>query len=246
MSPMIQAGPTDKDLLSSVEGTYRVLRTGLGLAALALPPVLFVGGRLRGVPLKPSISAYYYTNMRDVFVGTLFAAGAIAFLYKGFSKPEDRALNLAGIFALGVALVPMPTTGGLSLHGTLAVLFFLSLAYVAIFRPKDTLKLVKDPDRARRYRAIYAMLGAAMLVLPVAAAGIVSRWPYPQGMMRPIIFSIESAAIYAFGAFWLVKSREIRETQQEMDDSGDWSGAERLVVRSATPTARPPRGARPV
>ncbi len=87
MSPIIQTQSGGNELLRSIESTYRVLRIGLGVIALLLPPTLYLFGPK---PLLGSMSAYYYTDqMRDVFVGVLFATGATLGLYKGFSGAED-------------------------------------------------------------------------------------------------------------------------------------------------------------
>jgi hypothetical protein len=45
--------------------------------------------------------------MRDWFVGALFAIAACLYLYKGFTPKENRLLNLAAVFAVGVAIFPM-------------------------------------------------------------------------------------------------------------------------------------------
>jgi len=216
MSPMVAAHEPGRGLPISVEKTYRALRYGLGVMALLLPVALAVGGAFKGVSLQASLSAYYHTSLRDVFVGVLFGAGAGLLLYKGFRWDEDWALNFAGVFAVLVALVPTPQTGRFSLHGTYAVLFFLSLAYVALFTPKLTLELLKEKDRplARRYNAAYKILGGAMIVLPAVAAVLFSIWPYPEGRTRPVIFFVEVGAIYAFGVYWIVKSWEIRTIQK--------------------------------
>lgn len=59
-----------------------------------------------GQSVQQSMSSYYHTDMRDVFVGLLFAIGFFLMLYKGFSRSEDIALNLAGALAMCIALFP--------------------------------------------------------------------------------------------------------------------------------------------
>lgn len=62
--------------------TYIHLRRGMAALALSLAPALALGGYLLfGTPLLPSMSAYYDSGMRDVFVGVLCAVGAFLFLY---------------------------------------------------------------------------------------------------------------------------------------------------------------------
>ena len=211
----------DDKLLRSIKATYRTLRLGLGWAAVGLPLTLWLVGLLRDVPLQGSLSAYYNTSMRDVFVGVLFGAGAGLLLYTGFKGKENRVLNLAGVFAIGVALFPTRADAGrITLHGTCAVSFFVCLAYVALFRATDTLVLVKDPKRVAKYKMMYRLLGVAMLVLPVIAATLVSAFEFGQpGGDSKVVFFVEFAAIWAFGAFWLVKSHEIRRTLKEQDAS---------------------------
>ena len=53
-----------------------------------------------------SISAYYYTPVRTVFVGSLCALGAVLIAYKGHSSAEDVLLNFSGFMAFVVAMVP--------------------------------------------------------------------------------------------------------------------------------------------
>ncbi|HET9127197.1 MAG TPA: hypothetical protein VFN73_03890 [Propionibacteriaceae bacterium] len=93
--------------------TYRWLRLGL-LAALGavVTSGLIEWSRAPGHCLQGSLSAYYWTPVRPMLVGGLmaFALGLIA--VRGSTDAEDTALNLAGLFAPIVAVVPVrPSTG---------------------------------------------------------------------------------------------------------------------------------------
>lgn len=202
-------------------GTYFALRMGMGVLAAALPILLWLGGRLGdGEPLRCSMSAYYYSpTMRDIFVGALVAIGVFLYLYQGFSRQENWALNLAGVLAVGIAL--RPTTprcddGGslLTLHGTFAVLFFLTIAYVCLFRASDTLSLIRDTGRARRLRAVYRTLGGFMIVSPAIAAVLGARIQ-PNTHSSDALFLVEAFAVFTFAAYWLTKSREMSATNAE-------------------------------
>ena len=59
-----------------------------------------------------SISAYYYTPARSVFVGSLCALGASLIAYKGHSPEEDVLLNFSGFMAFVVAMVPTVPDAG--------------------------------------------------------------------------------------------------------------------------------------
>ncbi len=216
-----------KDLGEQVKATYTMLRLGLAVLAFAFPPLLWIGGEvLGGLPLAGSMSAYYHASdplqpesgpaaagvMRNEFVGILFAVSGLLIVYQGYSRFEDQALNLAGIFALGVALIPMkwpgrPDDGWFSLHGSCAAAFFLCIAYVCIFRAGDTLSLVPDDATRRKYLDSYRALGAAMVLLPTLAWLVSGVTHGTSG-----VFWVELLGIYVFAVYWVVKSHEAAAT----------------------------------
>jgi hypothetical protein len=224
------------DLQDHIVGSYHALRIGVAVLGALLPPVLLLGGLIRGaLPLQGSMSAYYHAGdglMRDAFVGFLFAVGALLFFYRGFTAKEDWALNLAGLLVWGVALVPMEWACGnqcapLSVHGALATGFFLSLAYVCWFRAGDTVRLIEEQHerqreavrlealkRAARYRRRYKVLGGLLVVSPLAAAAS-AAFLDPAQPRRVFIFVAEAFGVYAFTLYWIVKSREVRDSHAD-------------------------------
>ena len=58
-----------------------------------------------------SISAYYYTPVHAVFVGALIAIGTCLVCLRGNTEIEDLLLNVSGMLAPVVALVPIADTG---------------------------------------------------------------------------------------------------------------------------------------
>jgi len=216
---MDRKGPSE--LQEHMLGTYFGLRWGLVGIGFALPVVLPL---LASGPLEGSISAYYHApprfqvfTPRDLFVGGLLAAGACLYLYKGFCDRENWALNLAAVFAVCVALLPSAATpsdsGRVSfLHGTSAVLFFLCLAYVSLFRSRDTLRLLPQESQ-RRYARWYVRSGAAMIVLPLSA--VLLSWTLGPESGFPVIFVVEMFGVWAFGLYWAIKTSEMRRTEAE-------------------------------
>jgi len=215
--------PADK-LAGHVFSTYASVRYGLAAIAVAFPLVLVVGGWLRGVSFQPSMSAYYwaaaagdYPPMRIWFVGILFVVGAFLYLYKGFTPLENYALNVAGVSAFGVALVPMawncPQCSNVNLHGVFAVVLFVCIAYVAVRRAKDTLVLVGDETLKARYGRSYRTLGIVMVLSPLTAFVTTTLL---TGSTARYVFFIETAGIYAFAAYWYLKSRELARTNAEL------------------------------
>ena len=94
---------------TSLQRTYRNLR--IGIAATVVLIVVAVAVAAAGVGLLPSISAYYYTPARNVFVGALIAA-AIAIIALSGRGLQRTVLDAAGLFAPLVALVPTPVRPG--------------------------------------------------------------------------------------------------------------------------------------
>src|SRR5690349_5662573 len=117
------------------QATRSLLRIalGMGVIAFALPLALLATG-VDGPHY--SISHYYHAGdvARSIFVGSLWATGVFLILFQGLSTWENVILRVAGVAAIGVAMIP---TGrdqcekGVSLHLICAILFFLCLAVVA-------------------------------------------------------------------------------------------------------------------
>ena len=91
------------DIAKHITQTYVNLRVGMAAMALLLPLLLMAGSWLStNVVFQSSISAFYHTPMRNLFVGLLVAVGSFLYLYKGFSNEENIALNFAGVFSIGL------------------------------------------------------------------------------------------------------------------------------------------------
>src|SRR6187551_2726934 len=69
--------------------TYRRLRRIIGILDISLPIVLvLVSVTVYTQPgIRPSISDYYYTHMREIFTGTLCGVGLFMICYKGHNNP---------------------------------------------------------------------------------------------------------------------------------------------------------------
>lgn len=211
------------ELQNHIYWTYTDLRGGMGVIAFLFPLILFPGGLvIANTTLQGSMSEYYHTDMRNAFVGVMWALGAFLYLYKGFSKLENYALNAAGILAIGVATFPMKappdscaTYTNPILHGICAVTFFFCIAYVCIKRSGDTLHLVPPAHRSR-YLRVYKMMGWLMILLPLAAAGILTLLNQPFGTKTGVVvLGIEWAGVWVFATYWLLKTYEISKTRAE-------------------------------
>jgi len=222
-------------LQKHIFSTYINMRYGVAIIAIIFPLLLSFGGRYAGMPRQDSMSAYYHANlnchdgiedcknktvsgqgiMRNYFVGLLFMLGGIFYLYKGYTVKENIALNLAGVFAIGVALFPMywgdDIASGFSLHGTNAVLMFLCISYVVFFCAPETLSQMNDEKLRKKFRRYYWIIGVLMILSPSFAWLLTVQF----NQYNSIVFFVEMFGIWTFAAYWLVKSREIALTNAE-------------------------------
>lgn len=209
--------------------SYYKLRIGMTIMAFVLPVALLVTALVSGqFDAQELLSAYYHTPMRNLFVGTLVSIGAFLYLYKGFSQRENIALNVAGMLAALVAFLPdkVPELVATSApawlpadpfvapvpHKVVAIAFFIVIAYVCLFKSRDTLALMKDPIKKAHYIKVYRLYGVLMIVLPLVAA-ICSYF----SIRFYTVFIAEVIALWVFAAFWLTKSREVRDQANSVE-----------------------------
>ncbi|KUJ62103.1 hypothetical protein AR687_08745 [Flavobacteriaceae bacterium CRH] len=207
--------------------TYRRIRRAIGYLGISLP-LLLVGLSfisLFKTQLQPSISEYYFTNLREIFTGTLSAVGLFLICYKGNSnaslfKNDSILTNIAGIMAIGVALVPVnPDDFAIKiytlfpypekwlgwLHYGFAALLFLIMALLAINvftigQKNET----RDPKSILNENNIYRVCGYSILffvvMVPVSETFKLFRY-------STLVF--EALALFAFGIAWLIKGRAL-------------------------------------
>lgn len=85
--------------------TYRYLRVGMLGSVLLLAAAIAIEAYEASGCWQESISAYYYTPVRGIFVGVLMAIGLALIVIKG-PPLQDISLNIAGMFAPVVAIIP--------------------------------------------------------------------------------------------------------------------------------------------
>src|SRR5262245_41282300 len=150
--------PTD-----SAVRNYLTLRKTIGILGLALPLVVWAGALIFfGTGLQPTISDYYYTGMRDVFVGILWAIGIFLVCYRGPRLWDDVASRIAGCCAIAVALFPVAPAKDASsiqrligkVHYLSATGFFLTITVMVLF-------LFKNRGKAWA-NGVYKLCGVAM------------------------------------------------------------------------------------
>lgn len=206
---------------------YRV-RQALGYLGFFLPLALILGGALSLGEVEPSISDYYHTVLRDIFVGTMCAIGIFLIAYPGHRRgggewvSDDMVTSVAGIAAFGVAffpnegMSPVPAVNSVTQmllghdlaakgHYLSAIVFLSALAYICLVKFART----ASPARRRIYRAS----GWTILVMTVATVTAsvfkVAGPPVPRAVVidYQLVLWFEAVAVWAFSVSWLTKGR---------------------------------------
>lgn len=187
--------------------SYVFMRLAIGLLGIALPPLLvFVEPLLfDGQPFpRGSLSAYYYSGMREVFVGMLCAIGVFLVIYKlGVRSREARLSTYAGMAVIVVALFPtgrpgagIPATPLQDLLGadTVETIHFLFAGVFILLLALISRYFARNREGSRFH---YACAIAILLAFALAAyAGF-------TGDPDKGILVAEWVAVWAFGASWL-------------------------------------------
>lgn len=198
--------------------TYFVLRLVIAIGAMILPVGLIVWATTApSVSMQNSISAFYYTPARGLFVGVVVAIGVALMAYRGYTRGENILLNTAGTLAIVVALVPtvdpaLPgQNAGNIVHAVAALAFFILAALSIVFYGHETVSDLPSRSLRRRYRAAYRVITVVVLVLPVIA--FLLAWAVEPTVT---LFVVEAVALCAFATFWLVKTYELARSHVDM------------------------------
>jgi len=203
--------------------SYRALRRAIGILGILLPLLVTVIARVFGdTGCQPSISAYFHTTAREVFVGVLAVVGAFLISYKGFDRTDSRASNLAGVAAICVAAFPcqsrlagpklgifqLPQAWSNRVHILAAAVLFLTLAGISAFlftRSAPHAMTRQKKSRNVVYRT--CAVGMALALLEIAASSLLMT-EAKQDLYRTTLLG-EAIALLAFGVSWLVKGETI-------------------------------------
>jgi hypothetical protein len=207
--------------------SYLIMRTVVGALGIALPfaLVLLDGLWFDGDPFpRTSLSAYYYSGARELFVGALSAIGVFLITYKVAEINLDNTLSLlAGLAVLVVALFPTGRPNDLvrltplqdrfgesvvgGIHFSAAGAFILSLAAISYyFGKREGARAPAAGRRSPRFWQTYHWICAGAIVAAFAWSAVtaLSGW----GPSRSLLYG-EAAAVWAFGASWLWKGLEL-------------------------------------
>jgi Protein of unknown function (DUF998) len=190
-------------------------RVVVGVIGILLPPVLVIGNRMvfGRSGILPSLSDYYHSDMRNWFVGSLWAIGSGLLVYLAARRNlADSVISfVAGLVAVGVALFPtnaphtVPTTIS-KLHVVFAAVLFVLLGVICFrFGNRDG----KRMDRSVRWRTWWGRVhrGCAVViwVAVVASVALAAR----GSDNNHTVLVGETVAVLAFGFSWFLKGSEL-------------------------------------
>jgi hypothetical protein len=198
-------GRNDQQIIS-----YLALRKLIGLAGIFLPILLPIGCFIHGSDsvLQDSISDYYYTQSRDVFVGILFVLGFFLLTYRGYESVDSTFANFGFVFAIDVALFPCRScfTAVRVIHFTSAGLLFAVFIWFSLVLFTKSDKPV--PTRRKKQRnTVYLICGWIMVACIVGIGLSFMVFTQTQRADYNIIFWLESVALWSFGYSWLTKGQ---------------------------------------
>lgn len=198
--------------------SYVFTRFAIGLLGVLLPLVLVLlePALFDGLPApRGSLSAYYYSGLREVFVGGLWAIGVFLIVYKVLDFTWESLLSsVAGAAAVLVAIFPTERPGdGVTpnpfqvkfgegvvsgIHYGAAAVFIGLLVPIVLFFARDEGRRGKTGWRG------FHTVTAALIVLGAVLAAFAGITGGPD---KGVLFG-EWIAIWAFGASWLTKGAE--------------------------------------
>lgn len=214
--------------------SYKGLRRLIGFLGISLPFICIVGGLLYGnQQIEHSISAYYHTNMRDIFVGVIFLMSMFLLTYKGPMRIDNIISSIAGFFGLGIAIFPCDidkTTTVLkdpiyrfaqdsitsrigifqikpecssNIHFTCAAIFFCSLSFMSWYLFVKSNEPVLPPRKKIR-NTIYRICGSIIFITLLV---ILTCLLFFKATIESNLFIIicETIMLFVFGVSWLVK-----------------------------------------
>jgi GAF domain-containing protein len=200
----------NKALLAHHTRTYLSLRKAVGLIGILMPFTLMLGNFLifRGEIVLRSISRYYHSDMRNVFVAALCAMALFLFFYSGYDWRERWAAIFAGVLTLGVAFFPTTLAGPPDLtgrlHYTCAVLLFLLLAWISLFHfPR------KPPGVAKQVTDKIQVICGLLMIVCVVSIILYYAFIRTDGVETSFVFVAETVALIAFGVSWFTEGLDL-------------------------------------
>lgn len=210
--------------------SYLRIRQCVGGIGVFLPFVLLIGNKVIGHGVQPSMSGYYYTPMRNIFIGALCALAIFLITYDGWNRADSVITNVAGAGVVGTALCPTAPAGAAgpqvvvgALHLSFACLTFVLLAVMSLRFAKRT---PTPPGLSLGRRAGYALgftppgtsraTAAELAAYRVSGCAIVAciALIYPlSAVYAHSLLVLQTIILVSFGVAWFLKGTTLTAPQ---------------------------------
>ncbi len=197
------------------------LMKSVGILAFAFPIiVVLVAAIFQNCELiQNSISAYYHTVSRNVFVGVLCSIAFSLFAYKGYDSLDNILANVGALCALGIAFFPTsvgkPFTGCIpkaietgidgKIHFICAAVLFILLGYFSAFMfTKSGSTMTKQKIKRN---TIYKICGYLIFfyIFVLILYYFVLRNNFPAISNYRPVYVMETLSLWTFATSWLTK-----------------------------------------
>lgn len=218
--------------------SFLAVRRAIGALGFFLPFALIAYGLLSDGGIMRSMSAAYYTPMREVFVGSLIAQAVFLWSYEGFEPDKDEWLTdkltarIAAVSAALIALAPTSPQGlfpggipfdpatdctllqcrlGVDLTDRVhLVAAAVYFAALAVYCLVLFRRGVVDGPEKRGSNRVYLICGW-IIVVSIGAIGLLFATGLDDSLqaLKPV-FWLEVLATFAFATSWMVKGDAMR------------------------------------
>jgi hypothetical protein len=193
-------------------------RRYIGLLGFFLPiACIIIGWNENGLVIQRSISAYYHTSARDLFIAIMVVVSAFLLSYRGYNLRDRVITYISGFAAALTALFPTTISieaasteirlGVLHLPEKLSGTLHLVSASIlfAFFAVQSIFLFTKSLSRWRNiiYRICGITIVLSLIVLLVLFA--TDRIQLLHSMK--IVFILEVIMLAAFGLAWVIKGK---------------------------------------
>ncbi|MCK8463513.1 hypothetical protein MUY35_06585 [Aliiroseovarius sp. S1339] len=216
------------------------LRRAIGAIGLTLPFVLIANVFLFDVPMQDSISAFFFTELREVFVSASAGVGLFLVAYEGYSRRPDEVLTdrlvstISGVAVFTTAFVPTlchsevcytplalfdrlipPSMDQIqqNIHFSAAGIFLVCMGITSL-RLFTRCTTANPLLHKRRRNQCYRIFGWTILAM-VVLIGVVKLLLPELGDVWDanwnFTFWAESVALWALGLSWLLKGGILAE-----------------------------------
>ncbi|MCH8908553.1 MAG: hypothetical protein IH840_15815 [Candidatus Heimdallarchaeota archaeon] len=171
-----------------------------------------------------SISQYYHTDLRDLYVGIHLTLGILLITYKGYDRRDGLTTSAAGFLSIIVAFLPTTPSGELRTSTgfihiiSLSLFFYIQIFIVLVlFRRTFPFYLYSSETESvhlelaifkRRRNVIYTTSGT--MIFAITSISLISLLAIDRDVLFGVSVDIlnyffESLLYIAFGLAWLVK-----------------------------------------